>query len=224
VDKRVIVITGATGALGQETARAFAERGDSLALLDFNQEKLDSLVRGLNLPAERLYTRVVDLLDAPTLRATAEAVAAKFGAVHGLIHLVGGWTGGKSIPESSVDDLSFMLNQHAWTTFHLFQAFVPHLISSGWGRVITLSLPLTVQPAAKMGPYAAGKAAQEALVTTLAEETRQQGVTANIVHVQSIDAKGMGKGTSPKEIIAAMMWLFSDEASKVTGTRMPIYK
>jgi NAD(P)-dependent dehydrogenase (short-subunit alcohol dehydrogenase family) len=178
----------------------------------------------LNLPSNRLYTRVVDLLDAPTLRATAEAVAAKFGRVHALIHLVGGWTGGKSIPEASADDLTFMLNQHAWTTFHLFQAFVPHLVASGWGRVITLSLPLTVQPAANMGPYAAGKSAQEALVTTLAEETRQQGITANIIHVQAIDAKGTGKGTSPAEIVAAMMWLFSDEASKVTGTRIPIYK
>jgi NAD(P)-dependent dehydrogenase (short-subunit alcohol dehydrogenase family) len=223
VDSRVIVITGATGALGQETARAFAERGHSLALLDHNQEKLDSLVRELNLPAERLYSRVVDLLDAPTLRSTAEAVAAKFGMVHGLIHLVGGWTGGKSIPEASVDDLSFMLNQHAWTTFHLFQSFVPHLLISGWGRVVTLSLPLTVQPAAKMGPYAAGKAAQEALVTTLAEETRGAGVTANIIHVQSIDAKGTGKGTPPAEIVAAMMYLFSEEASKVTGTRIPLY-
>lgn len=220
---RVVVITGATGALGQETARAFAARGHSLVLLDHNQEKLDSLVRDLNLPSERLFARVVDLLDAPTLRATAEAVAAKFGAVHGLIHLVGGWTGGKSIPEASVDDLSFMLNQHAWTTFHLFQAFVPHLLVSGWGRVVTLSLPLTVQPAAKMGPYAAGKAAQEALVTTLAEETRGAGVTANIIHVRSIDAKGTGKGTSPKEIIAALEYLFSEEASRVTGTRIPIY-
>ena len=223
MDKRVVVITGATGVLGNLTARAFTEHGDSLALLDHNQEKLDSLVHDLNLLSDKLYARVVDLLDVPTLHATAEAVSAKFGGVHALIHLVGGWTGGKSIPEASADNLSFMLNQHAWTTFNLFQSFVPHLVASGWGRVITLSLPLTVHPAAKMGPYAAGKAAQEALVTTLAEETRGQGVTANIIHVQSIDAKGTGKGTSPAEIIAAMMYLFSDEASKVTGTRIPLY-
>lgn len=223
MDKRVIVITGATGVLGNLAARAFAERGHSLVLLDHNSEKLDSLVRDLNLPSERLYTRVVDLLDAPTLRATAEAVSVKLGAIHALIHLVGGWTGGKSIADSSADDLTFMLNQHAWTTFNLFQAFVPYLITSGWGRVLTLSLPLTVHPAAKMGAYAAGKAAQEALVTTLAEEVRGQGVTANIIHVQSIDAKGTGKGTSPAEIVAAMMYLCSEEAGKVTGARIPIY-
>lgn len=222
--ERVIVITGATGALGKLTAQTFAARGDSLALLSRDQNKLDSLARHIHLPADRLFTRTVDLLDAPTLRATAEAVAATFGRVHTLIHLVGGWTGGKTIAESSADDLSSMLDQHAWTTFNLFQAFVPHLIASGWGRVITVSLPLTVHPAAKMGAHAAGKAAQEALVMTLAEETREQGITANVIHVNAIDTKGTGKGTSPKEIVAAMEYLCSEEASKVTGMRIPIYK
>jgi NAD(P)-dependent dehydrogenase (short-subunit alcohol dehydrogenase family) len=221
--ERVIVITGATGALGKLAAQTFAARGDSLALLSRNQDELDSLARDLNLPSSRLLTRVVDLLDSQSLRATAEAVAAKFGAVHALVHLVGGWTGGKSIAETAVDDFASMLNQHAWTTFHLFQAFVPHLIAAGWGRVITVSLPLTVHPQAKMGAHAAGKAAQEALVMTLAEEVREQGITANVIHVDSIDTKGTGKGTSPKEIVAKMEYLFSEEASEVTGMRIALY-
>lgn len=224
MNERVVVITGATGVLGKQAAHAFADLGHSLALLDHNQEKLASLVRDLNLPSKRLFTRTVDLLDAPTLRATAEVVSVKFGAIHALIHLVGGWTGGRTIVDSSADELTFMLNQHAWTTFNFFQAFVPHLVASGWGRVITVSLPLTIHPSAKMGPYAAGKAAQEALVMTLAEEVREQSITANIIHVQSIDAKGTGKGTSPTEIVAAMMYLCSDEAAKVTGARIPVYK
>ena len=220
---RVIVITGATGALGKLAAQTFASRGDSLVLLSRNQDELDSLARDLNLPSNRLLTQTVDLLDAQSLRATAEAVDANFGAVHALIHLVGGWTGGKTIAETAVDDFASMLNQHAWTTFHLFQAFVPRLIASGWGRVITVSLPLTVRPQPKMSAHAAGKAAQESLVMTLAEETRGTGVTANIIHVNSIDSKGTGKGTSPKEIVAKMEYLFSEEAINVTGARIPLY-
>ena len=221
---RVVVITGATGALGKLAAQTFASRGDSLVLLSRNQTELDSLARDLNLPSERLLTRAVDLLDAPSLRATAEAVEANFGVVHALIHLVGGWTGGKTIAETPAEDLTSMLNQHAWTTFHLFQAFVPQLIASGWGRVITVSLPLTVHPQPKMSAHAAGKAAQESLVLTLAEETRGTGVTANILHVNSIDAKGTGKGTSSKEIVAKMEYLFSEEASQVTGMRIALDK
>jgi NAD(P)-dependent dehydrogenase (short-subunit alcohol dehydrogenase family) len=224
MNERIVVITGATGVLGKLTAQTFAARGDSLALLSRDQKKLDFLARDLNLPTDRIFTRTVDLLDAPTLRATAEAVSVKFGAVHALIHLVGGWTGGRTIIDSSADELTSMLNQHAWTTFNLFQAFVPHLVASGWGRVITVSLPLTIHPAPKMGAHAAGKAAQEALVMTLAEELREGDVTANVIHVNSIDTKGTGKGTSPNEIVAAMEYLCSDEASKVTGARLPLHR
>ena len=220
---KTIVITGANGVLGGLAARTFAERGDSLALIDHNQEKLDSLARDLNLPEKRLLTLTADLRNADSVRSAAEAVSAKFGRVDALIHLVGGWTGGVTIPESSTDDLDFMLGQHAWTTFHLFQAFTPRLISNGWGRVMIVSMPLTIRPAAKMGAYAAGKAAQEALVQTLAEEVKGNGVTANIIHVKAIDIKGDGKGTKPEEIVAAMMYLFSDEAAKITGARIPLY-
>ena len=223
-DQRVVVITGATDALGNLVAQSFAERGASLALLDNNQEKLDALARALNLHEARLLTLVADLRNGEKVRSAAEAVSAKFGRVDALFHLVGGWTGGKTIPETSADDLDFMLNQHVWTTFHLFQAFGPHLEANGWGRVIIVSMPLSVHPAPKMSAYAAGKAAQEALLQTLAEDLKGNGVTANIIHVKSIDVKGEGKGTTPAEIVASMLYLFSEEASKISGAKIPLYR
>jgi NAD(P)-dependent dehydrogenase (short-subunit alcohol dehydrogenase family) len=220
--ERAAVITGATGGLGKQTAAALAAQGWSLALLSRNQAELDSLARDLNLPSERLYARTLDLLDAPTLRATAEAVAAKFGAVHALIHLVGGWIGGKTVLETSADDLSFMLNQHVMTTFHALQAFVPHLVAGRHGRVIIISSPVATIPAAKLSAYAAAKSAQDALILTLAEELRDQGVTANIIPTQAIDEKGTGKGTSPAEIVKTLLFLCSDESARVTGARIPV--
>src|SRR6266540_7255954 len=148
--KKTIVIPGATGVLGNLVAKTFAEQGHNIALLGKDQSKLDSLTRDLNLPAERLYTQALDLTNGPAVHDSAEAVVSKFGSVHALIHLVGGWTGGKTIPESSKDDFESMLNQHAWTTFHLLQAFVPHIAASKWGRVMIVSMPVTVRPSAKM--------------------------------------------------------------------------
>jgi len=220
---KTIVITGATGALGNLAAKTFAERGHNIALLDRDRDKLDSLTRDLNLPAERLYTRVIDLLADSALRDSAGEILAKFGNIHALIHLVGGWVGGQTIPESSREDFAFMLDQHAWTTFNLFQVFAPHMAQSNWGRVIIVSQPVTIRPAAKSALYAAAKSAQESLAFTLAEEYKDSGLTANVIHVKSIDIKGQGKGTSPVEIVTAMTYLFSDEANKVNGTRIPLY-
>lgn len=223
---KTIVITGATGVLGNLAAKTFAERGDNIALLDRDQIKLDSLTAGLNLPSNRIHAQTIDLLDAQTLQDSAEAVHSKFGSIHALIHLVGGWVGGKTIPESSRDDLEFMLNQHVWTTFNLFQSFVPHIASAGWGRVVIVSQPVTVKPAAKSAIYAAAKSAQESLALTLAEEYKESGLTANIIHVKSIDIKGdaLREGTSPAEIVSAMLYLFSEEADKVNGARIPLYR
>jgi NAD(P)-dependent dehydrogenase (short-subunit alcohol dehydrogenase family) len=220
---KVVVITGATGALGSLTAQTFAGRGHSLAVLGNDRGKLDALARDLNLPDERLLASVLDLRDGDAVRSTAEAVSVKFGAVHALIHLVGGWTGGKTLPETSAGDLESMLGQHVWTTFHLFQSFAPKIAASGWGRVITVSPSTVSNPPAKRGVYTAAKAAQENLILTMAAELKEFGVTANIIQVHSIDVKNEGKGTTPAEIVAAMMYLFSDEAGKVSGARIPVY-
>jgi 3-oxoacyl-[acyl-carrier protein] reductase len=222
---RTILITGATGVLGSKAAHAFGGHGHSLALLDHNQSRLDSLTHELSLPADRLFASVVDLRDQSAVHATAEAVAAKFGAVHALIHLVGGWVGGKTLVESNPDDLDFMLGQHVWTTFHLFQAFAPHLLKSGWGRVMVVSASTVPNPPGKTGIYTAAKAAQENLILTLAAELKDKGVTANIIQVRAIDvdASRKGTGTTPDEIVAAMLYLFSEEAAKINGARIPLY-
>jgi NAD(P)-dependent dehydrogenase (short-subunit alcohol dehydrogenase family) len=220
---KTIIITGATGALGNKTAHAFAGGGHSLVLLDNDQTKLDALTHELHLPADRLFASVVDLRDGNALRSTAQAVTAKFRGVHALIHLVGGWVGGKTLVEASTEDLDLMLGQHVWTTFHLFQAFAPHLSRAGWGRVMVVSASTVPNPPGKTGVYAAAKAAQENLVLTLAAELKEKGVTANIIQVRAIDVENKGTGTTPDEIVAVMTYLFSDKASKVNGARIPLY-
>ena len=225
MNKKTIIVTGATGVLGQLVAKTFAAGGHNLVLLDRDSIKLDSLIRDLNLPSERLHAKSIDLLNGQAVQDSAEAVHSKFGSVHALIHLVGGWTGGKTIPESDAADLESMLNQHVWTTFHLLKSFTPFIAESreAWGRVIIVSKPETIMPAAKTALYTAAKSAQESLVLTLAQEFKESGLTANVIHVKSIDVKNEGKGTSPAEIVSAMQYLFSEEANKVTGARIPLY-
>ena len=220
---KVVVITGANGALGNKAAQAFAEHGHSLTLMGTDQNKLDSLVSALNLPNDRFLTLVADLRNGKAVHSASEAVSAKFGRVDALIHLVGGWVGGKTLPEASAEDLESMLGQHVWTTFHLFQSFGPKLESNGWGRVMIVSASTVPNPPIKRGIYSAAKAAQENLVLTLAAELKQSGVTANIIQVKAIDVENKGTGTTPDEIVAAMLYLFSDEAAKLNGARIPLY-
>jgi len=232
LENRVAVITGASGGLGSLLAQELAAQGVKLALLEREPAKLSALLQSLGRQNGNVLVRVVNLLDAAETQEAAQAVVAQFGQVDILLHVVGGWVGGKTLVESPRADLEFMLNQHIWTSFNVAQAFVPLLIQNRWGRIIMVSSPLAAQPIAKSGPYAIGKAGQEALILTLAQELKGSGVTANLVLVRTIDtqrakvstptAENMN-WTTPEEIAAAVMYLLSKEAGTVNGARMPLY-
>ena len=232
LENRVAVITGATGGLGATLAHTLAVNGARLALLDRDLARLGTLPATLSLPESRVLIQAVDLLDPAATKASAAAVQAKFGRVDILLHVVGGWTGGKSLFDATADDLKFMLNQHVWTSFNVIQAFVPYLVKNGWGRVVMITSPFATRPNAKGGPYAAGKAGQEALMLTLSQELKGTGVTANLLQAMTIDNQRAkisapdadnSSWTTPEELTAGIMYFLSDEAGTVNGVKIPLF-
>ena len=232
LEERLAIITGATGELGSRVTQTLARLGVNLALLDRESDRLAALAASLDLPGSRILIRTIDLLDPSATTSAAAAVAAKFGRADILLHLVGGWTGGKTLLEAGADQLTFMLNQHIWTSFNVIQAFVPLLVKNGWGRIVMISSPFASRPVAKGGPYAIGKAGQEALLLTLSQELKGTGVTANLLQAKTIDTKREkvstpstenSSWTTPEELTASILYLLSDEATTVNGAKIPLY-
>ena len=232
LENRTAVITGATGELGSILAGRLAALGANLALLDRDGARLEALLNRLSLPPERALAQVVDLLDPAQTQAAAALVAERYGRIDILIHVVGGWTGGQTLVEAPAADLTFMLNQHVWTSFYVVQAFIPYLVRNGWGRVLMVTSPFAARPNARGGPYAIGKAGQEALMLALAQELEGSGVTANLLQARTIDVKrekvtqpsaANARWTTPEELVAAALYLLSDEAGTVSGAKLPLY-
>jgi NAD(P)-dependent dehydrogenase (short-subunit alcohol dehydrogenase family) len=232
IEDRVVIITGVTGGLGQVAASEFARRGAMLVLVGRGKEKLADLAATLDSTQERVLTHTARLTEPEAASAVAAAAMRKFGRIDVLLHLVGGWIGGKSIGELDPREIETMLQQHLWTSVHLARAVVPHMRRGGWGRVIAVSSPTASNPGAERAPYAIGKAAQEALMLTLAQELKGSGVTANLVLVKTIDTAGERKKkpdaenaswTTPEEITATLLHLCSDEAERINGARIPLY-
>jgi NAD(P)-dependent dehydrogenase (short-subunit alcohol dehydrogenase family) len=230
LEGRVAVITGPTGILGRVAAHRFAQNGARVALLGRDAARLEELARELPAP-DRVLTYPANMVEPGAAASAAEAITARFGRPEIILHLVGGWRGGSSVIEVRGEDVQGMLDQHLWTTFHVAQAFAPHLIDNRWGRLIVVSSPYAAQPRRGGLAYAVGKSAQEALVMTLAEELKGTGVTANVILVRQIAARSDGekeqrpgvRTTTPDEIAAAMLYLCSDEGGIVNGARLPLF-
>jgi NAD(P)-dependent dehydrogenase (short-subunit alcohol dehydrogenase family) len=231
--ERVAIVAGAGGGLGRVVARELAAAGVRLALVGMHRAKLEGVGRGLGVTAARWHAVAANLRDrADTERMVAEAIE-RFGRVDILVHVVGGWSGGSPLADVQDEDLQAMLDQHLWTTFNVTNAVAPHLVAAGWGRIVAVSTPVAAEPPPRMAPYAVGKAAQEALLGTLARELNGTGVTVNVLRVRKIDAdhvrgtaeapKTAGTWTTPEEIVAAVLYLCSDEAGAINGARIPLY-
>jgi len=232
LENRVVVITGVTGSLGPTAARRFAERGANLLLVGSSAEKLEALGQALDLPKERWLAVAAALSQPEGARKVMDDALAKFGRVDILLHLVGGHIGGKPVTQVTEDEVNTMLRQHLWTTFHLSQILVPQMTANGWGRLIVITSPTAGMPPANSLPYAVGKAAEETLMLTLAEELKGTGVTANIIRVRMIDTnyeRDREKSpdnvslTTPDEVCGALLYLCSDEAGTINGARIPLY-
>jgi NAD(P)-dependent dehydrogenase (short-subunit alcohol dehydrogenase family) len=225
LENKVVLISGATGGLGRVTTRSMAERGARLALLGRSESSLEELSAELDLHHDRVLTHVVDLSDPDAVGGAARAVVAKFGKIDVVLHLVGGWVGGQTVVDLDPAAVDSMLTQHVWTTLYAAKGFVPYLVENGWGRVMVVSSPVAMAPGSKGAPYAMAKAAQQTLMLTLARELKGSGVTANILSVKAIDADHSGKPgwATPEEIVAAMIYLCSDEARLVNGATIPIF-
>jgi NAD(P)-dependent dehydrogenase (short-subunit alcohol dehydrogenase family) len=213
-------------------SRDLATAGMRLALVGSRRGPLEKLGAELGLAPDRWMAADADLRQRAAAESVVQAVADQFGRIDVLVHLVGGYHGGHPVVDVSDKEIEAMLSQHLWTTLHMVRAVVPRMTDAGWGRVAAVSSPMASTPGKSVAPYAVGKAAQEALLGTLAREVAGTGVTVNLVLVRQIDvdherdANPSPKNawwTTPEEISATLRHLVSEDASAVNGAKIPLY-
>lgn len=231
---RTIAIAGANGSLGPYVARAVAAAGATVALTDRDLPALEILAAELGVPAERVDCQVVDLLDEAATRKWANSVRSRFGGCDGLLHLVGGFAGGKPLATSPLADWDLMSKLLVRTVQHTSRAFHDALNDSGCGRFAIIGAKQAVEPSHKNAAYAAAKAAAEAWTFALADAFKEadHGATANVVAINALVTpeqrtaepdKAFKTFTDAEDIADTLVWLCSDAAGKVNGRRIELY-
>jgi NAD(P)-dependent dehydrogenase (short-subunit alcohol dehydrogenase family) len=173
---RVVVITGATGALAGSVADYLAEQNARVVYLGRNQAKLDAALKGCltKTPNAQCLGLVADVLDRPALGRARDAVLQKWGRIDGLVNGAGGNMPGATIPpEKSFSDLDFDafqqvvdLNLHGTVLPSL--VFTPAMMEGGRGSIVNFSSVSAPQAVTRVVGYSAAKSAVENFTRWLA--------------------------------------------------------
>ncbi len=173
---KTALITGASGGIGEEFARALAKRGTNLVLVARSEEKLRRLAVELA-PAHGITVEVIaaDLADADAVRALPETVRERGARIDMLVNNAGFGTHGAFIGNDAAREHDeVMLNVAA--VVDLTHAFLPAMVERGDGAIVNVASVAGFQPLPYMAVYGATKAFVLSFSQALWGEYRAKGV------------------------------------------------
>jgi NAD(P)-dependent dehydrogenase (short-subunit alcohol dehydrogenase family) len=232
---RRILITGAARGLGLAFAEHALAAGARVALADV----LEDAGRAA---AARLGATFVPLdLAAPaSIDAGVERAAAALGGLDGLVNN-GAITssGGRTLEALDVDTWDRVMTVNVRGTWLATRAALPHLRSSGRGRVINVASDTALWGAPKLLAYVASKGAVIAMTRSMARELGADAITVNAVapgltlveateyvpadrHQLYLDGRAIHRQQVPADVCGAVTFLLSDAAGFVTGQLLAV--
>jgi NAD(P)-dependent dehydrogenase (short-subunit alcohol dehydrogenase family) len=219
---KVIVVTGASGALGKVVAEVALARGARVAAVDHAPSQIPAT-------AERIELGGVDLTDPAQAKKAIDAAAAHFGKLDALLNIAGAFAF-EAVAEGDPKTWHRMYALNVLTALNASRAALLHLASSGAGRIVNVGAMGALQAGAGMGAYAASKAGVHRLTEALAAEWKGK-ITVNAVLPSTIDTAAnrasmpkadFSKWVTAQELAGVMLFLASDAASAVTGALLPV--
>ena len=218
----VVLITGASGGLGGAVVQAFLDDGAAAVFGVARSWKGED-------PEDGRFHRVqADVLQASECRRVVERAT----PIDVLVHLVGGFSGGKPVAEGDDDVWEQMLNINLRSAVQMFRAVLPQMTKARRGRVVAVGSRAAVEPMANFAAYSSAKAALVTLVKAVAQEVKDSGVTANVVLPSIIDTPvnraampkaDFSKWVTPESIGHLLVFLASAKAGDMNGAVIPIY-
>ena len=132
---KVVMITGATGGFGKAFAEKFAALGCHLILHARNEEKLNTIIEGLNVPVDKL---IFDLSEKEKTIEQIAAIPEDFAHIDLLINNAGGALGLDKAHEANLDDWEDMITMNSTSLTRITRLILPGMVERKKGHVINI--------------------------------------------------------------------------------------
>ena len=224
-ENRVVLITGAKGGLGSYVTKAFLASGDTVI-------GTSKSIQASDFSNPRFVALASDLTDAASASQLVNSVMQRFRRIDVLVHVMGGFSGGKPVAETDDATWDRMMNLNLRSGFNILRAVIPPMRAAGTGRIVAIASRAATEPAANIAAYGASKAGLVSLIKSAALENKDQGITVNAIlpgtmntetNQKADPAADFSRWVPPENVADLVVFLSSDAASQITGAAIPVY-
>lgn len=239
---KVALVTGASSGMGLAAARAFAEAGASVALVDFREDVVKAEAKSLADAGHKVIAIRCDVSDDAQVEQMVGRVVAEFGRLDAAFNNAGVMAHIAPTAESSREDWDRVIGINLRGVWSSMKYELRQMERQGSGSIVNNASvgALTGNPG--IGSYIASKHGVVGLTRTAALEYIKQGIRVNAVNPGLIDTQiardvvsgsedayaeiakqvPIGRAGKPEEIAAAVLWLCSSAASYVVGQALTV--
>jgi 3-oxoacyl-[acyl-carrier protein] reductase len=242
---RRALVTGGGRGIGRGIAQTLGSRNVSIALT-YRRDRgaADEVVAGLREQGTDAVSLELDLADPTGFQRVVDEAASALGGLDILVNNAGSASSGRTVRDTDTAELTKVLGVHAIGPHQLSRAALPYLRQHERSDVIFVSSIASQATVAGGAPYSMGKAAVEALASTLAREERGNGVHVNVVapglvntemgrrlvratlgvhDIGELDQSSpFGRTCTPEDVAGVVSFLLSTDSSYLTDQRIVI--
>ncbi|MCE1157277.1 MAG: SDR family oxidoreductase [Spirochaetia bacterium] len=243
---RVAIITGSARGFGFAIAEGLAEEGAKVVLTDVFQEGLDEAVKTLRGKGHQAMGLKVDVTNKSQVQALAKTVKDSWGGIDILVNCAGGGLGTPfGLQEIEEKHWDLVVDVNLKGTFFCCQAVIPVMAEKKKGAIVNISALAAHYRATMAGvQYTAAKAGVEGLTRQLAYDFGPDNIRINAVaptvtltgdrtkglwedktaeeRAKTVANIPLRRLSEPREVVAAVIFLASDEASYITGITLDV--
>ena len=238
LDRKTAIVTGAASGFGHGIARAFAAAGARVMVADINGEGAAEVAREIGGISVQ-----VDVSDAASVQAMADAALEKLGHLDILVNNAGVTHPPQALEEVSEDAFDRVFAVNAKSVYLTARSLVPHMKSRGAGAILNVASTAGVSPRPRLNWYNASKGWMITATKAMAVELAPQGIRVNAINpvagetpllksfmgedTPEIRAKflstiPLGRFSTAQDMGAAATFLCSDAASMITGVALEV--
>lgn len=241
LDGKIALVTGASGGIGREIARALHAQGAGVVLSGTRQGVLEDVAAeiGAQGGAERVHVCAADLSDPAAAEALVAAAEEKAGAPLAILVNNAGLTRDTLAIRMKDEDWNRVMDVDLSAPFRLSRATLKGMLRRRSGRIINIASVVGVTGNAGQVNYSAAKAGMIGMSKSMAQEAGARGVTVNVVapgFIQTamtdvlpdaqkeklVSAIPLGRMGQPDDVASAVVYLASAQAAWVTGATLHV--